>query len=372
MLYRLEEFTRLEAFLVRCYASNGMATPFYFDKTSVNLSEQVTEDIIQPSHDFLWNTDNMSLAYIESNKYNRKAMAMEDFKGGENGIMLVKTPRFIDLINSVVGYVTIVYVLKGKRKLIVEGEEILLEDGNAVILAPYIKNSSIFIDENNITVQILIRKDTFIRYFYSIFIGRDKLSAFLSDAIFLNRSNKYLFIKSQFDEKFRALVLDMLIEQEKSRAYSDKIIVNSIELFLYQLISDNEKNIILNKEEREDDRLVSLILNYTRENLATISIDELAHRFSFSPSYVTRLLKKNTGKSYIQLLTEMKLDRAKVILSTSDLSVEDISTMAGYKCSRQFRRAFREAFEVSPREFRVNGGSVNTKGVELPDGNFRK
>jgi|GEM_PF-5335633 len=355
MLYRLEEFTRLETFLGSRYASSGKATSFYFDKLATDLSEEVAEDFMRPSRDFFWNTDHLSLTYIESSKDSRQAMSPEDFRGQENGMALVKAPRFIDLIDSSMGFVTIIYVLKGRRKLIVEGEELLLEDGNAVILAPYVKNSSLFIDENNITIQMFIRKDTFIQHFYGLFVGRDKLSAFFSNAIFLTQSKKYLFIQSQFDDRFRAFVLDMLIEQERNRPYSDKIITSSIETFLYQLLSDNEKNIILNEEENEADRVVALILSYMRENVTTISIDELAHRFSFSTSYVTRLLKQNTGSNYIQLLTEMKLNRAKSLLSASSLGVEEIAAISGYNCSRQFRRAFRDTYGISPREFRDNG-----------------
>ena len=351
MLYKLDEFSRFETFLGDHHVSGRRAAAFCIDaKTSVDFSVQIPADIMRPSHDFLWNTDNMSLAYISNRQYDRRPH--KNIKGGKHGIALVKTPRFLDLVDFCIDFVSIVYVLKGQRKMMIEGDSLLLEEGNAIILAPFTQFSSLFLDTNNITIQAFIRKDTFLRYFNSLFMGYDKLSVFLGNSVFFNQGTKYLFINSQLDERLRALVLDMLIEQEKKRTYSDKIIINGVALFLCQLISDYDSSIILNKGEIESARTADSIINYMHENISDISIDALVRRFSFSKSHIYGLLKQNTGKNYIQLLTEMKLEKAKVLLAASDLSIEDISTIAGYNSSRQFRRAFKEAFGASPGEFR--------------------
>jgi len=221
-----------------------------------------------------------------------------------------------------------------------------------VILAPNAMNSSMFVDANNITIQIHVRKDIFLRYAHNVFVGCGELSNFLSEAILLNRGQKYLFFKSIFDERFRDLVLDMLIEQERNRLYSDKVLLGSIDLFLCKMIADYENDILLKRKSENTNFTAAAIINYMRENTATISIEELAHQFSFSPSYITRLLKQYTDKNYIQLLTEMKLDKAKALLTESNLSIEDIASITGYNGARQFRRAFRDAFGVTPRDFR--------------------
>ena len=356
MLYKLEEYTNLETFFRTC-AAIDKKIPIACFNSNINIDYSLwkTGDNPQLSHQFIWNTDNISLAYLENKS---KPYPYEITRGGENGISLVKSPRFLDVIDLCVEFVSICYVFSGRQKLIIEGDELMLEPGNVVILAPFAKNSSIFIDENNITIQMYVRKDTFLRYFHNVLIGCGELSDFLSEAILLNRGKKYLFIKSQIDERFRDFVLDMIIEQERKRCYSDKILVSSIDLFLCQLIADYEKFIFPNKRSEKTNLTVAAILYCMRENITTISTEELSHRFSFSPSYITRLLKQHTDKNYIQLLTEMKLDRAKALLSEKNLSVEDISVITGYNCSRQFRRAFKDAFGISPREFRIESHSV--------------
>lgn len=352
MFCKLEEHTRFESFLDDSFASKGKATSYYFgDKIHFDFPIEIPEEVMLPSHDFFWNTDKTSLAYLGNKVFDRFTLEHEGPLGLENGVVLLRAPRFLNLTDLSLDFIDIIYSLKGNVKIRINDDYVNLCAGNAVIIPPFSKTSILSIDKDNITIQIMVSVNDFKRRFQTVFSGDGVVSSFLRDAVYLNRKN-FLVIRSGVDERLRRLVMEMLIEQEKHRAFSNILIGNFIELFLFYLMSDYESLAFLDNGITEIDRIAAKIINYMRENYLKLSINSLAQHFFRSESYISNILKQVTGKSYIQLLTEIKLDIAKEQLTTSSLSIDDISVLSGYNCPSQFRRVFRDIVGVKPGEFR--------------------
>jgi AraC-like DNA-binding protein len=103
------------------------------------------------------------------------------------------------------------------------------------------------------------------------------------------------------------------------------------------------------KDNNFDKVLAFINENYSRQGL---SLDEVASYMGFSLSYMSRLFKEKTGYRYIDYLTELRLDRAKQLLSTTDLPIKAVSEMVGYNNVAGFRNKFKEKFGVSAAAFR--------------------
>ena len=93
--------------------------------------------------------------------------------------------------------------------------------------------------------------------------------------------------------------------------------------------------------------------NYTRPEL---SLDEVAAFMGFSRSYMSRLFKEKTGCRYIEYIAQLRLEKAKELLLTTDLPIKAIPEMVGYYNLAGFREKFKKTFGVSASEFRKNPG----------------
>jgi len=99
---------------------------------------------------------------------------------------------------------------------------------------------------------------------------------------------------------------------------------------------------------------VSRVMLYMQDHLAQeITVDQLSDLIYVSKSYLSRLFKQHTGMSLIEYLNLIRVEKAKVLLVSSDKTVNDISYLIGYNSPKYFCRAFRNCTGHSPREFKT-------------------
>jgi AraC-like DNA-binding protein len=105
------------------------------------------------------------------------------------------------------------------------------------------------------------------------------------------------------------------------------------------------------------------VIRYVRENLDRgIGLNDAATAAFLSPNYLAHLLKKETGKTFTELVTERRLERARELLANTDMRVGEVANAAGFQDEAYFSRRFRQWFHQSPRAFR---DSVRSKGRPL-------
>ena len=83
-----------------------------------------------------------------------------------------------------------------------------------------------------------------------------------------------------------------------------------------------------------------------------MTLNKLAEEFHFSVPYCSKLIKSITGKTFSNLLTEIRLQQGEQLLLYSQLSVEDISDKVGYRNPESFIRAFRQLHNDTPSQYR--------------------
>lgn len=111
---------------------------------------------------------------------------------------------------------------------------------------------------------------------------------------------------------------------------------------------------IRNQKESVDVDLKDRIIRIIDENLETrISLDYLADELHMRPDAVSRMFKQMMGKGYAEYIKEQKLDRA-VRLMDEGYSVKDIAEQLGYSSSQYFIKVFKEAYGITPHQFRKN------------------
>ena len=86
--------------------------------------------------------------------------------------------------------------------------------------------------------------------------------------------------------------------------------------------------------------------------MENITNKDVAHAIGYHPYYLSRLLKKETGKTLRHALIDHRLQVAREMLLSTKSPVSQIATECGFTSSSHFSEAFREAFGQTPKEYR--------------------
>ena len=97
-----------------------------------------------------------------------------------------------------------------------------------------------------------------------------------------------------------------------------------------------------------------IIKKLRKKESFVLSIDEILQECNYSHSHIIRVFKKETGRTISQFFQDIKLNYAKNLLETSNMSISMISDEVGISNSSYFSYAFKKKFGVSPIQYRNN------------------
>ena len=104
---------------------------------------------------------------------------------------------------------------------------------------------------------------------------------------------------------------------------------------------------------------VETLIEYVRLHYAyPISLRDLARLYYINEKYIGRLFKAQTGKTFHQYLTGVRLEEAERQLLTTSRSITDIAESCGFESASYFNRIFRERWSMTPSEYRRRGGET--------------
>lgn len=86
-----------------------------------------------------------------------------------------------------------------------------------------------------------------------------------------------------------------------------------------------------------------------------ISLNTIAAEVGTSPSYFSSIFSKEMGKTFVEYLTEIRMDRAKELLMCSSMKTSEIGYEVGYKDPHYFSYIFKKTQNCTPKEFRARG-----------------
>ena len=83
-----------------------------------------------------------------------------------------------------------------------------------------------------------------------------------------------------------------------------------------------------------------------------LTIEDLAKSVFLSSRQVRRIIKKQRGCTFSQLITQMKMKSACELLKTTDMKVTEIASRIGYDSLSGFYSAFKSYHKILPKEYR--------------------
>ena len=119
---------------------------------------------------------------------------------------------------------------------------------------------------------------------------------------------------------------------------------------LFDAISVRMKDMRGSKHEHLVDKINETILSgYMKQDL---SLDSIAASLKLSPSYIGRLYKQNTMTTILENIIKIRMEKAKELLSATELSIAEIAENTGFSSSSYFYKTFKRENGLTPNEYR--------------------
>lgn len=118
---------------------------------------------------------------------------------------------------------------------------------------------------------------------------------------------------------------------------------------------DTYINLLINDVEVKDNFVINRILKHLHLNIESqISLKKLANEVNLSEGYISDCFKKHMGITIMKYAKKIRIDRAKVLLLTTNSSILEIGLTLGFHDQSHFHKVFKSFTGVSPSEYRNN------------------
>lgn len=245
------------------------------------------------------------------------------------------------------------YIMEGKGKFLVNGEEYNLQKGQGFLIEP--------------EVQTFYQADEEVPWTYLwIGFGGKKAEDYLRD---LGLNKKQLIFQCGCGEELKQIVYSML-KHRKYTAANEYF----LEGLLYTFFGTLKENMEIagNAGEKDGNLYVRKAVEFIQNNYADpVRVKDIADYVGVNRSYLYTLFQDNLQLSPKEYLTNFRLTRAAELLQLTDLSVETVAMSCGYQDALGFSKIFKAKMGITPSAYRKeNTAWQETKRKEEIDLTF--
>ena len=165
----------------------------------------------------------------------------------------------------------------------------------------------------------------------------------------------FVDLRDEESEKMKAVLYELMREYRNDSLCKECLIrsklIEALLLFVRTCGSSKPSASISGRLDtrKKMSRLIRHVHLHFKENL---TLKQLSDQFHLSVPYISRAFRKQTGRSLLDYIHELRINCAASLLVTTDLSVAEISSEVGFESFRTFSRVFKLLKGTTPSEYR--------------------
>lgn len=262
-----------------------------------------------------------------------------------------KHTRFCEYPKHRHNYLEFMYVYAGEMVTIIDDQEIVIKQGELLLLNQNIEHAIKYTNENDIIFNFIIKPE-FLEFLSGMAEEQNEVFSFIFDALYsYDNKGEYLIFKVSNNEIVRnhiEAIITNIYQQQLNHSFTLKLLVG---LLLTELM--NNPHLIETYESNNYNKLVVIsILKYITLNYQEGSLSVLAKQIHQPDYKICKLIKEHTGSTFKQLIQEERLKAAANLLKTTSLPIVEIMQEVGYENITYFYKIFKEKFKITPSIYR--------------------
>ena len=289
----------------------------------------------------------------------KKDMIIDSKKLLQKGKLIQVRPhtRFVHFPKHTHNYIEVIYMCQGRTTHIINGKEVVLEEGDLLLLNQNAVQEIMPAGKEDIAVNFIVLPEFLDTAFSMMGDEENQLRDFLVGALSgRDGETSWMYFHVADILPVQNLIENMVwtIFYDSSNKRSCTQITMGL-LFL-QLLNCMDK--METGGSKYDAEITAAVLSYVNEHYKNGTLSELAGQMGYDVYWLSREIRRRTGRTYKELLQEKRMQQAVYMLINSEIPVTDVIESVGYDNTSYFYRKFRERYGVSPKKYR--------KGAEFP------
>ena len=161
---------------------------------------------------------------------------------------------------------------------------------------------------------------------------------------------RYVILSAYRDFEYARAALRYGVEEYQVKPVNRFELISCLERLLGPKTVEETKAVTSeHKDGGSIGRAIEYIENHFYQN---ISLEEVSREIGMNTTYFSTLFKKQTGKKYIDYLTDLRMEKARNLLANTDLKISTVAEMVGYGSTKHFTRIYKGKFGVTPNSNR--------------------
>ena len=245
-------------------------------------------------------------------------------------------------------YPELVYLCRGCARYRIGGTEVTVREGELLLLGQNTPLEPLDGGSDPLDVSFFIKPE----FFGDIlsFLGSEQTPLREFVLRWLGQETPYGYLHFHvagirpIENLLENLLLHLLESPDSRRA----IPLYTVGLLFVHLLEESDR---LTMGLREQQSILG-VLRYLENNYAGGSLTEAAQLLHCDVAWLSREIKRRTGRTYTELLQERRLQQAAWLLEHTRQRVSDIAVSVGYENVSYFHRIFQKRFGLSPKKYR--------------------
>lgn len=244
------------------------------------------------------------------------------------------------------------YVMRGNAVLSYKGIARSLSQGTICLMSPHFQHTIVSEPESQV-LSIFLAESAIENTLHKLFQEESILSDFFRYGMGKGKVGYQIFTLSS-EDYIRQIFRNIFHEFHSGEEYARQMCANYVEILLTQILRQCGEC-----AERYDERMerfgappMLMILKYIQTNYRTTTLKEVAEQFHYESSYLGRLLRSYVGKSFTDMVRELRIREAERLLRDTRLNMDKVAESSGFHNQVHFFREFRVALGVTPGEYR--------------------
>jgi len=260
----------------------------------------------------------------------------------------------------------IIFVLEGRCEYLIEGKSYMLGAGDVHLMPPLIRHSC--------RVPPGESFHYFAVHFDPFYMGEEL--DFSADDVYLQHNYQRLdkipdredlfgrpglewseirfpYVMAIKEPKAYALIFRRMLNAFEAKRYGYLLVQRACLLEIFSMMtSDSLTEEGFERTEASRPEIMQVIAYMENHYAEPLQLEELAESVYLAPNYLRNLFKQATGRSPLEYLTRLRMDKAKEMLLMAQDSIGEIAEKVGYPDIHHFSKLFKKMEGLSPRHYR--------------------